>query len=1172
MSKKGNEVLTYEAADVQVLEGLEAVRRRPGMYVGGTDLRGLHHLVYEVVDNSLTYDTPIVVLERGRLRLKPIGALVDEYMARQAEKVESGESMQVLRGISDLKALTFSPQDYRLAFRPISALFRHRVNSPIYRVHLATGRWVEITAYHSLFTLRGGQVVPVRGDELQTGDYIVVPRAWVEPPEYLRQIDLVDSLLALPPRVTDKFYLYGVRPMLNDEVRAALSPYLTRPTQWNDYLSYDYLPFNLLRRLPADLVASFKDAEIGTKYGKLPARLPVSQALVELLGLYAAEGCVVHSNGYRAIVFSFGAHEPELMDYAIRRIQEAFGYEARPISVHASASTVKIGPEIIAVLFEDVLGTGSDSGSKRVPDLIFNLPLHLRERYFIAYLAGDGYPSARFVRHLLDGTAPDGFDRGKYVFNTASRELASGLQYLLASLGKTGSVRPIPRKPSRKHRVTLRYKDRERTYFFTSQSDCWQTDFYWNDKASYVHRIPYDAIVETCSDSMTRSAHRRGQIGLSRPKMNRLLQQGRLTLQGQGAEFLNGDLGLLKVVRIEELENYPHEWVYDVSVPGGENFVAGWGPVVCHNSIDEALAGACDEIEVIIHKDQSITVRDNGRGIPTEPHPEKKISTLQLVMTTLHAGAKFGGRGYKVSGGLHGVGVSAVNALSEWLEVVVDNPRDGLRYRQRYERGVPVTPVETLGKTDRRGTTVTFRFDPTIFKDMDYQFDVLTQRMREMAFVTRGVTIRLIDERPADFPRRMTFYFEGGVLSFVRYLNRNREPLHPPVYVEKEVDGVGVEVAIQYTDSYTESVYPFANTIHTVDGGTHLTGLRAALTRTINDYARKAGLLKEKDPNFSGDDVREGLTAVVSVKHPDPQFESQTKVKLMNAEVKGIVESVVAEAFMEFLERDSASARRIVEKCLTSSRARAAARQARDLVIRKSVLESTTLPGKLADCSERDPKRTELFIVEGDSAGGSAKQGRDRHFQAILPLRGKILNTERASINKVLSSKEIQALISALGTGIGDQFNLEGLRYNKIILMTDADVDGAHIRTLLLTFFYRYMQPLIEEGHLYIAQPPLYRIATSKEVYYAYSDEEKDRLVQKLGDKVTIQRYKGLGEMNPEQLWETTMDPARRTLLQVTVEDAAEADRIFTMLMGDAVLPRRRFIQTHAKEVQNLDV
>ncbi len=594
---------------------------------------------------------------------------------------------------------------------------------------------------------------------------------------------------------------------------------------------------------------------------------------------------------------------------------------------------------------------------------------------------------------------------------------------------------------------------------------------------------------------------------------------------------------------------------------------------VIDNSIDEALAGACDLIEVTIHKDESVTVRDNGRGIPTAPHPDKKVSTLELVMTTLHAGAKFGGGGYKVSGGLHGVGVSAVNALSEWAEVVVDDPRDGYKYRQRYVHGVPQGPVERVGKADRAGTTTTFRYDRTIFKDVEYRFDTLAQRIREMAFVTRGVTIRLVDERPDDFPNQMTFYFEGGILSFVRFLNRDREPLHPPVYVEREVDGVGIEVAIQYTDSYSESVYPFANTIHTIDGGTHLTGLRAALTRTINDYARKANLLKDKDTNFSGDDVREGLTAVVSIKHPDPQFESQTKVKLMNAEVKSLVESVVADAFSEFMERDSASAKRIVEKCLTSSRARVAARQARDLVIRKSVLESLTLPGKLADCSERESARTELFIVEGDSAGGSTKQGRDRHFQAVLPLRGKILNTERAGITKVLSNKEVQALISALGTGIGDQFDLGSLRYKRVILLCDADVDGAHIRTLLLTFFYRYMPALVEEGHLFIAQPPLYRIATGKQVVYAYNDAEKDRLLQAMKDqKVTLQRYKGLGEMNPEQLWETTLDPERRTLLQVTVEDAAVADRTFTMLMGDAVPPRRRFIQTHAKEVRNLDV
>jgi DNA gyrase subunit B len=594
---------------------------------------------------------------------------------------------------------------------------------------------------------------------------------------------------------------------------------------------------------------------------------------------------------------------------------------------------------------------------------------------------------------------------------------------------------------------------------------------------------------------------------------------------------------------------------------------------VVDNAIDEALAGACDRIQVTIHPDSSVTVKDNGRGIPTAPHPEKKVSTLELVMTTLHSGAKFGGGGYKVSGGLHGVGVSAVNALSKWLEIVVDDPRDGRRHRQRYERGVPAAPVKDVSKAKGQGTQVTFRFDPTIFKDVEYRFETLVQRMREMAFVTRGVTIQLVDERAEPFHRQMTFFFEGGIQSFVSYLNRNRDVLHGVVYAERQVNGMGVDVALQYTDAYAESVYSFANTIHTVDGGTHLTGLRSGLTRTINDYARKAGLLKEKDPNFSGEDVREGLTAIVSIKHPDPQFESQTKVKLMNAEVKAIVESVVTTALGEFLERDSRAARRIVDKCLTSSRARVAARKARDLVIRKSALESLTLPGKLADCSERDPHRTELFIVEGDSAGGSAKQGRDRHFQAILPLRGKILNTERARLNKILGSKEVQALISALGVGIGDQFDLDNLRYNRVVIMTDADVDGAHITTLLLTFFFRYMQPLIEEGHLFLAQPPLYRVTVGKEARYVYTEEEKDAALKELkGQKVTLQRYKGLGEMNPEQLWETTMNPEKRTLLQVTIEDAAVADRTFDMLMGESVPPRKRFIQTHAREVRNLDV
>jgi len=594
---------------------------------------------------------------------------------------------------------------------------------------------------------------------------------------------------------------------------------------------------------------------------------------------------------------------------------------------------------------------------------------------------------------------------------------------------------------------------------------------------------------------------------------------------------------------------------------------------VVDNSIDEALAGSCDRIRVTLREDGAVSVWDNGRGIPVGEHPEKHVSALQVVLTTLHAGGKFGGGGYKVSGGLHGVGVSAVNALSEWMEVEVRQP-DGL-YFQRYHRGIPEEPVKRVNKTKYKetGTTVTFRFDSTLFKDVDYSFDTLAQRFREMAFVTRGVTIELVDERQKPFPHRMTFYFEGGILSFVHYLNRNLEPLHQPVYVEKELDGTYVEVALQYTDSFRETTLTFANTINTVDGGTHLTGFRSALTRTINDGLRKAGLLKDSDPNLTGDDVREGLTAIISVKIPDPQFESQTKVKLMNPEVKALVETAVAEAFGEFLEQDSRATRRIGDKCLTSYKARAAARKARDLVIRKSALESLTLPGKLADCSSRDPSKSELFIVEGDSAGGSAKQGRERHFQAILPLRGKILNTERAGLDKILSNKEVQAIISALGCGVGDQFNLENLRYNRIIIMCDADVDGAHIATLLLTFFFRYMQPLIEQGHLFLAQPPLYLVKSGKDAQYVYSDAELQKLLTSLGDrKVTLQRYKGLGEMNPEQLWETTMDPAKRTLLQVQIEDAAEADRIFTMLMGSEVAPRRRFIQSHAKEVKNLDV
>ncbi|HSG41614.1 MAG TPA: DNA topoisomerase (ATP-hydrolyzing) subunit B [Anaerolineales bacterium] len=633
------------------------------------------------------------------------------------------------------------------------------------------------------------------------------------------------------------------------------------------------------------------------------------------------------------------------------------------------------------------------------------------------------------------------------------------------------------------------------------------------------------------------------------------------------------DVGAIQALEgIEHVRKRPGMYVGGTDIKALHHLVYE----VVDNAIDEALMGVCNEISITIHADSSVTVEDNGRGIPVGPHPTKKDSngkpmeTVDVVMTVIGAGGKFGGGGYKVSGGLHGVGVSAVNALSEWA--VTEIKRGGTLWQQKYKRGVPQGKIKKIGKVDKSdtGTRQHFKFDKEIFtEEIDYRFDTLVQRFREMAFVTRGVTIRFVDERT---DRAMTFYFEGGITSFVRYMNRNRDSLHKVVYVEKEIENIGVEAAIQYTDSYTESIFSFANTINTIDGGTHLTGLRSSLTRVINDYARKNGLLKDADPNFSGDDTREGLTAIVSIKHPNPQFESQTKVKLMNPEVQTYATQIIGEAFGTFLEENPQAAKAIIAKCLTSARARDAARKARDLVIRKSALESLTLPGKLADCSERDSSKTELYIVEGDSAGGSAKQGRDRHFQAILPLRGKILNTERARLDKILGNNEVKALISALGTSIGDNFDIEGLRYGRVIIMTDADVDGSHIRTLLLTFFFRYMPALIEDGHLYIAQPPLYRIAYKNQVKYVYTEKDKDKAIKDLGERAALQRYKGLGEMNPTQLWETTMNPENRTLLLVTVEDAAEADRTFDMLMGNAVDPRRKFIQTHAKAVRNLDI
>ena len=645
----------------------------------------------------------------------------------------------------------------------------------------------------------------------------------------------------------------------------------------------------------------------------------------------------------------------------------------------------------------------------------------------------------------------------------------------------------------------------------------------------------------------------------------------KIHLDEESAEVtaVEGDYGANQIQILEGLEavrKRPGMYIGSTSSRGLHHLVYE----VVDNSIDEALAGYCTHVEVTIHKDNSITVTDNGRGIPVDMH-ESGMPAVEVVLTVLHAGGKFGGSGYKVSGGLHGVGVSVVNALSTNMQVRVK--RDGKIHEIDFAKGVTQHQLHIVGETEETGTSVHFLPDPEIFDETVYDYDTLRHRLRELSFLNRGITIILTDERGEEL-RQETFYFEGGISSFVEHLNRNKEIINPePVYFNGTKDTTVVEIAMQYNTSYSENIYSFVNNINTEEGGTHLAGFKSALTRAANDFARRQGIIKNNDDNLVGEDIREGLTCVISIKLREPQFEGQTKTKLGNSEVRGIVDSIVSEGLSEYFEENPVVSKKIIEKSIMASRAREAARKARELTRRKNALEVSSLPGKLADCSVKDPEQAEIYLVEGDSAGGSAKQGRDRRFQAILPLRGKILNVEKARLDKILNNEEIRTMITAFGSGIGSEFDLSKRRYGKIIIMTDADVDGAHIRTLLLTFFYRYMKPLIENGHVYIAQPPLYQIRKGRSHWYTYSDEELAKKLDEIGrDGITVQRYKGLGEMNPEQLWETTMDPEKRTVLQVKLREAEEADAIFTVLMGDKVEPRRKFIEEHANLVRNLDL
>ncbi|WP_405722710.1 DNA topoisomerase (ATP-hydrolyzing) subunit B [Anaerovibrio slackiae] len=643
----------------------------------------------------------------------------------------------------------------------------------------------------------------------------------------------------------------------------------------------------------------------------------------------------------------------------------------------------------------------------------------------------------------------------------------------------------------------------------------------------------------------------------------------RINLEDVGAEVsaVDGEYGAEQIQVLEGLEavrKRPGMYIGSTSERGLHHLVYE----VVDNSIDEALAGYCTDINVVIHQDNSITVTDNGRGIPVDLHETGKPA-VEVVLTVLHAGGKFGGDGYKVSGGLHGVGVSVVNALSEYMEVEVK--RDGKIHAISFKRGNTVSPMKVIGETEETGTRVHFLPDKEIFSVTEYSYDTLKHRLRELSFLNKEITIHLMDERSG---KNESFHFDGGIRSFVQHLNKKKEVLNPePIYFNGTKDDIVVEIALQYNDSYQENIYSFVNNINTEEGGTHLAGFKIALTRAANDYAKKNNIIKGNQSNLSGEDIREGITSVISLKIREPQFEGQTKTKLGNSEVRGIVDSIVSEGLNEYFEEHPDITKKILDKAVMAARAREAARKARELTRRKNALEVSSLPGKLADCSVKDPAHCEIFIVEGDSAGGSAKQGRDRRFQAILPIRGKILNVEKARLDRIYANAEIRTMITAFGSGISDEFDLSKLRYNKIVIMTDADVDGAHIRTLLLTFFYRYMKPLIEHGHVYIAQPPLYQIRKGKKSWYTYSDDELTAKLDEVGrDSAVIQRYKGLGEMNPEQLWDTTMNPEGRTMLQVSMEDAEAADELFTILMGDKVEPRRQFIEEHAKLVRNLDI
>ncbi|MDP2951401.1 MAG: ATP-binding protein, partial [bacterium] len=973
----------YTAEDIYVLEGLDPVRQRPGMYIGSTGIDGLHHLIWEVVDNSVTYNTPVLVKENGKVSLKKMGELTDSFFADNKnliEKSPQGEA-EILRNNFSLQALSFNPFSLELGFQEVSSLIRHKVNSEIYKITLQNGRVIEITPYHSLFTFEKGFVLPVKGNVLKVGSSVIVPQALPSIEESIKEIDLIDEFFSLGAEKTKPINLYGLSNFfrknrnLAEKIKKTIPQYKGkqhRANIWQDYLRYNYLPFNFLRDLNDKEITQIKKQKpfLGNKRSdgwKMPYLLEVNCNLIELLGIFAAEGCLVRNKGVlNRVVFGLGSKEKEFIFYTCSLIKKCFNYSTKPHYSHETARTIAIDSYLICLVFDDVLKTGKNSSSKKVPDLIFNLKNDLQERYLISYLSGDGYPTSFWQQHLFSNSCPSKEEKQKFSFVSKSENLISSFSYLLSNLGKSYCFQEIKGKgESRKIKIT--YKGKEKEAILKQAKSHFRVDFYWNTKGSYMKRVCFNDLIK--EQNAYCGNYGWPQAGISGEKAVGLALEKRIFLHDGAFRFLKSKLGILKVRKIEKIQDN-HPWVYDFSVPSGENFVGGVSPVCLHNSLDEAMGGHCDLIEVILQKDGSVKCTDNGRGIPVETHKKTGKSALETVMTTLHAGGKFGSGAYKVSGGLHGVGVSVVCALSKYMKSEIC--RDGFKWAQEFAFGKPKAKIKKLEACEGTGTSQTFIPDETIFKTgIIFDKKKVIRHLRQQAYLTPGIRINIRDERE-DPLFDYNFYFEGGIKSYVKYLLGEAEPKHDNVfYCRGEREDVLVEVALVYAKEEIECVEEsFANNINTGEGGMHLTGFRTALTRVINDYARKNSYLKEKEENLTGNDVREGLVSIVSIKIREPQFEGQTKAKLGNTEAKTAVESVFSEAFTEFLEKNPSDARGIIESCMLSARARKAAKAARTTVLRKGVLEGLALPGKLADCSSKAPEDSELYLVEGDSAGG----------------------------------------------------------------------------------------------------------------------------------------------------------------------------------------------------------